>query len=93
MIVILYRSFFSRKDAAVILTNFFNYNLRSLAEAKREKMSDEEKEGKMRKEFGKAEEKIGKDFEDPNMKIQGKADKEFGQAEEKVGKERKKEGV
>lgn len=45
----------------------------------------------MRKEFGKAEEKIGKDTDDPNMKIQGKADKEYGKAEEKVAKKAEKE--
>jgi uncharacterized protein YjbJ (UPF0337 family) len=51
-----------------------------------EPMSDTREEGKIRKEYGKAEEKIGKDMDDPNMKIQGKADKEYGKAEEKVGK-------
>lgn len=54
-------------------------------------MSDIKDEGKTRKEFGKAEEKIGKDTDDPNMKIQGKADKEYGKAEEKVGKKVEKE--
>jgi uncharacterized protein YjbJ (UPF0337 family) len=46
----------------------------------------EEEQGKIRKEYGKAEEKIGKDLHDPDMKIQGKADKEYGKAQEKVGK-------
>lgn len=48
--------------------------------------NEEEREGKIRKEYGKAEEKIGKDLDDPARKIQGKADKEYGKAEEKVGK-------
>jgi uncharacterized protein YjbJ (UPF0337 family) len=54
-------------------------------------MSDEKIEGKVRKEYGKAEEKLGKALDDPNMKIQGKADKEYGKAEEKVGKKIEKE--
>ncbi len=54
-------------------------------------MSSTEEEGKMRKEHGKAEEKMGKDLDDPNLKIQGKADKEYGKAEEKVGKKIEKE--
>ncbi|HZW55752.1 MAG TPA: hypothetical protein VFF30_05635 [Nitrososphaerales archaeon] len=54
-------------------------------------MSEERTEGKIRKETGKAEEKLGKDLDDPNMKIQGKADKEYGKAEEKVGKKIEKE--
>ena len=57
-------------------------------------MSAEKDEGKIRKEYGKAEEKIGKDLDDPNMKIQGNADKEYGKAQEKVGKKiEKEEGV
>ncbi|MDH2899432.1 MAG: CsbD family protein [archaeon] len=54
-------------------------------------MSEEKIEGKEKKEYGKAEEKLGKDLNDPNLKIRGKEDKEFGKAEEKVGKEIEKE--
>ncbi|MGH2639489.1 MAG: CsbD family protein [Rhabdochlamydiaceae bacterium] len=54
-------------------------------------MSSEEMEGKSRKEYGKAEEKIGKDLGDKSTEIQGKADKEFGKAEEKIGKKKEKE--
>jgi uncharacterized protein YjbJ (UPF0337 family) len=54
-------------------------------------MSEDKIEGKERKEWGKAEEKMGKELDDPNMKIQGKADKEYGKAQEKVGKKEEKE--
>lgn len=54
-------------------------------------MSSEKEEGKIRKEYGKTEEKIDKDMDDPNMKMQGKADKEYGKAEEKIGKKYEKE--
>lgn len=54
-------------------------------------MSDERIEGKVRKETGKEEEKLGKKLDDPALKIQGKADKEYGKAEEKVGKKIEKE--
>ena len=51
-------------------------------------------EGKERKEYGKATEKIGKDLHDEDLKTSGKIEKEFGKAEEKIGKEReKREGV
>jgi uncharacterized protein YjbJ (UPF0337 family) len=54
-------------------------------------MSENKMEGKERKEWGKAEEKMGKELDDPNLKIQGKADKEYGKAQEKVGKKEEKE--
>ncbi|MFI5419470.1 MAG: CsbD family protein [Nitrososphaerales archaeon] len=54
-------------------------------------MSTERIEGKERKEHGKAEEKIGKEFDDEDRKMAGKAEKEYGKAEEKVGKEKEKE--
>jgi uncharacterized protein YjbJ (UPF0337 family) len=56
-------------------------------------MSEERIEGKERKEYGKAEEKIGKEFHDENRKLAGKAEKEYGKAEEKVGKEKEKKGM
>jgi len=55
-------------------------------------MSEQRIEGKERKEYGKAEEKIGKEFHDDERKMAGKAEKETGQAEEKVGKKMEKEG-
>jgi uncharacterized protein YjbJ (UPF0337 family) len=56
-------------------------------------MSTERVEGKERKEHGKAEEKIGKEFNDEDRQMEGKAQKEYGKAEEKVGKEKEKKGV
>jgi uncharacterized protein YjbJ (UPF0337 family) len=55
-------------------------------------MSSERVEGKERKEHGKAEEKIGKEFDDTNREMAGKEQKEFGKVEEKIGKEREKQG-
>ena len=55
-------------------------------------MSDERIEGKERKEHGKAEEKIGKEFDDKGREIAGKEQKEFGKVEEKMGKQKEKEG-
>jgi uncharacterized protein YjbJ (UPF0337 family) len=55
-------------------------------------MSEERVEGKERKEYGKAEEKISKEFDDKNRKMTGKAEKEYGKAEEKIGKEKEKQG-
>jgi uncharacterized protein YjbJ (UPF0337 family) len=55
-------------------------------------MSEERIEGKERKEHGKAEEKIGKEFDDKGREMAGKEQKEFGKAEEKVGKELEKKG-
>jgi len=49
-------------------------------------MSEEKVEGKERKEYGKAEEKIGKEFGDKGRELAGEAEKEYGKAEEKVGK-------
>ncbi len=49
-------------------------------------MSEERVEGKERKEYGKAEEKIGKEFGDKDRELAGEAEKEYGKAEEKVGK-------
>lgn len=54
-------------------------------------MSTEKDEGKVREEYGKAEENIGKDLDDAEMKVRGKADKEYGKAEQKVGKEIEKQ--
>ncbi len=54
-------------------------------------MSSERIEGKERKEYGKAEEKIGKEFDDKAREIEGKEEKEFGKAEEKIGKKKEKE--
>ena len=54
-------------------------------------MSDERVEGKERKEYGKATEKIGKDLDNKEMRESGKEEKEYGKAEEKIGKEREKE--
>jgi uncharacterized protein YjbJ (UPF0337 family) len=56
-------------------------------------MSAERIEGKERKEHGKAEEKIGKEFNDEDRRMAGKAEKEYGKAEEKVGKQKEKEGM
>ena len=53
-------------------------------------MSSERIEGKERKEHGKAEEKIGKEFGDETRKMAGKEEKEYGKAEEKIGKEKEK---
>jgi uncharacterized protein YjbJ (UPF0337 family) len=55
-------------------------------------MSEERMEGKEKKEHGKAEEKIGKEFNDESREMAGKAEKEYGKAEEKVGKQKEKEG-
>jgi uncharacterized protein YjbJ (UPF0337 family) len=55
------------------------------------KMREERIEGKERNEFGKAEEKIGKDLDDENREMLGKSEKEYGKAEEKVGKMNEKE--
>lgn len=49
--------------------------------------------GKERKEHGKAEEKVGKEFEDKPREMEGKEQKEFGKTEEKIGKEREKKGL
>jgi uncharacterized protein YjbJ (UPF0337 family) len=54
-------------------------------------MSEERIEGKERKEHGKAEEKIGKEFDDKGRELAGKEQKEFGKAEEKMGKEKEKQ--
>jgi uncharacterized protein YjbJ (UPF0337 family) len=51
-------------------------------------MSEERIEGKERKEHGKAEENIGKEFNDPERQMEGKEEKQIGKAEEKLGKER-----
>jgi uncharacterized protein YjbJ (UPF0337 family) len=56
-------------------------------------MSDERIEGKERKEYGKAEEKIGKEFDDETRKVAGKEEQEYGKAEEKVGKMKEKKGM
>ena len=56
-------------------------------------MSEERVEGKERKEYGKAEEKIGKEFDDKTREMEGKEEKEFGKTEEKVGKKKEKEGM
>ena len=53
-------------------------------------MSSERIEGKERKEHGKAEEKVGKEFDDTNRELAGKEQKELGKAEEKIGKEKEK---
>lgn len=53
-------------------------------------MSEDRVEGKERKEHGKAEEKVGKEFDDKERELQGKAEKEYGKAQEKVGKEEEK---
>ena len=55
-------------------------------------MSSERIEGKERKEHGKAEEKIGKEFNDEGRQMAGKEEKEIGKAEEKIGKEKEKKG-
>ncbi len=44
------------------------------------------------KEHGKAEEKIGKEFDDKERELAGKEQKEFGKVEEKMGKQKEKEG-
>jgi uncharacterized protein YjbJ (UPF0337 family) len=56
-------------------------------------MSEERIEGKERKEHGKAEEKIGKEFGDEQRKMDGKEENKFGKTEEKLGKEREKKGL
>jgi uncharacterized protein YjbJ (UPF0337 family) len=56
-------------------------------------MPEERIEGKERKEYGKAEEKIGEGFGDDSMEMVGKAEKEYGKAEEKVGKQKEKKGM
>jgi uncharacterized protein YjbJ (UPF0337 family) len=55
-------------------------------------MSEQRVEGKEKKEHGKAEEKIGKEFHDEPREEMGKEEKEYGKAEEKVGKEKEKKG-
>ena len=55
-------------------------------------MSNERIEGKERKEHGKAEEKIGKEFGDKGRELAGKEQKEFGKVEEKMGKQKENEG-
>jgi uncharacterized protein YjbJ (UPF0337 family) len=55
-------------------------------------MSEQEFEGKERKEHGKAEEKVGKETHDIKTEMEGKEEKEFGEAEEKIGKEKEKKG-
>jgi len=55
-------------------------------------MSDERIEGKERKEYGRAEEKIGKEFGDKGRELAGKEEKEFGKVEEKMGKKKESEG-
>jgi len=56
-------------------------------------MSEERIEGKERKEHGKAEEKIGKEFDDKQRQMAGKEQKQFGKTEEKLGKEKEKKGL
>ena len=56
-------------------------------------MSEERVEGKERKEHGKAEEKVGKEFDDKPREMGRKEEKEFGKTEEKIGKEREKKGL
>jgi uncharacterized protein YjbJ (UPF0337 family) len=56
-------------------------------------MSQERIEGKERKEHGKAEEKIGKEFDDKQRQMAGKEQKQFGKTEEKLGKEKEKKGL
>jgi uncharacterized protein YjbJ (UPF0337 family) len=56
-------------------------------------MSNERIEGKERKEHGKAEEKIGKEFDDTDRQMAGKEQKEFGKVEEKIGKEKENKGI
>jgi uncharacterized protein YjbJ (UPF0337 family) len=58
-----------------------------------QKMSEERVEGKERKEHGKAEEKIGKEFDDPQRQMAGKEENKFGKTEEKLGKEKEKKGL
>jgi uncharacterized protein YjbJ (UPF0337 family) len=58
-----------------------------------QEMSAERIEGKERKEHGKAEEKIGEEFNDEERKMAGKEQKEFGKTEEKIGKEKEKKGM
>jgi len=54
-------------------------------------MSYERIEGKERKEHGKVEEKLGKDYHDKGLEIEGKSEQEYGNAEEKVGKMNERE--
>ena len=56
-------------------------------------MSTDRIEGKERKEYGKAEEKIGKDLDDENRKLAGEAEKEYGKTQEKIGKKEEKKGM
>jgi len=53
-------------------------------------MSQQRIEGKERKEHGKAEEKIGKEFDNPDREVAGKTEKEYGAAEEKTGRKKEK---
>lgn len=56
-------------------------------------MSEERIEGKERKEHGKAEQKIGNEFDDEQRKMNGKEENKFGKTEEKLGKEKEKKGL
>ena len=56
-------------------------------------MSEERVEGKERKEHGKAEEKIGKEFNDEARQMAGKEEKQMGKVEEKIGKEKESKGM
>jgi uncharacterized protein YjbJ (UPF0337 family) len=56
-------------------------------------MSEERIEGKERKEHGKAEEIIGKEFDDPERQMEGNEEKQIGKTEEKLGKEREMKGL
>ena len=56
-------------------------------------MSDERVRGKEMKEHGKAEEKIGKEFDDENRRIAGKEEKMMGKVEEKIGKEKENKAI
>jgi len=53
-------------------------------------MSEQRIEGKERKEHGKVEEKIGKEFDDADREVAGKTEREYGAAEEKIGKKKEK---
>ncbi len=54
-------------------------------------MSYERIEGKERKEHGKVDERLGKDYHDKDLEMEGKSEREYGKAEEKVGKMNEKE--
>ena len=56
-------------------------------------MSGQRVQGKERREHGKVEEKIGKEFDDKPRQIAGKEQKEFGKVEEKIGKEKEKQEI